>query len=104
MTIKTISKTSIVDGKLPNDYEIEETLSIVQKDRIKIKHEIIGIAIQKKGIKSAIDSYNKHVARIKKAEAVESGIADLTSIPTALKLTIPEINFNTDPIEFDNNV
>ena len=104
MTILIISKTATVDGKLPNDYEIEETLPVNNVDIIKIENELIGLAVQKKGIESGIESYNIHVARIKKAEVVGEAIADLTEIPTEIKLSIPEINFKTDPIIFDNNV
>lgn len=103
MTISIISKTDIVDGKLPNDYEIEETLPVDKVDRIKIENELRGMAIQKKNIKSSIASYNIHVSRIKKAESAEGAIADLTSIPVVIKLVIPEINFNTDSIIFNTN-
>ena len=102
MTITIISKTAIVDGKLPNDYEIEETLPVNNVDIIKIENELIGLAVQKKGIESGIESYNIHVARIKKAEVIGEAIADLTITPITLKLSIPEINFNKDPIEFEN--
>ena len=104
MAITIISKTEITDGKLPNDYEIEEITQVEKTDKIKIETELKGMATQKKGIESAVDSYNIHVARIKKAEVVGEAIADLTEIPTEIKLSIPEINFKTDPIIFDNNV
>ena len=102
MTIEIISKTAIVDGKLPNDYEISESLRADKTVKIKIANELQGMAIQKKGIESGIESYNSHVARIKKAEVIGEAIADLTITPITLKLSIPEINFNKDPIEFEN--
>ena len=99
--ITTISKTPITDGKLPRDYEIEEVLLEDKKDTIKVSDELTKMAIQKKGIESAIESYNIHVARIKKAETQGKATADLTVTVSPLTLTIPEVNYNTDPLTYN---
>lgn len=104
MTMKTISTSAIVNGKLPNDYEVEETLAVNKTARIKVENELRGMLIQKKGIESSLESYNIHVSRIKKIETFGKAVADLTMTPEAIKISIPEINFKTDPIIFDNNV